>query len=227
LLILMVIGFLPFYLDGKAYGGHDLPRPIHTLTIFHGVGMTAWVLLFQIQTLLMATGRHEFHKMMGRVGAFLALAVVILGWQIAIHSTLISPPDLRIAGLSPRQFMIVPVFNILAFGALTLAGLLLRRQPQAHRPLMLLATLATLSAAISRIDFVTLLYQGTVWQRIFGPFFGMLVLGGLFLVIGLLVNRKLDRWYVGGYAVLVAGAALTLSLAQTQLWDAIALWLTS
>jgi hypothetical protein len=92
---------------------------------------------------------------------------------------------------------------------------------------MLLATLATLSAAISRIDFVTLLYQGTIWQRIFGPFFGMLVLGGLFLVIGLLVNRRLDRWYVGGYAVLVAGAALSLSLAQTQLWDAIALWLTS
>jgi hypothetical protein len=90
---------------------------------------------------------------------------------------------------------------------------------------MLLATLATLSAAISRIDFITMLYQGTVWQRLFGPFFGMLVLGGLFLVISLLVNRRLDYWYAGGYAVLVAGAALTLSLAKTNGWDAIALWL--
>jgi hypothetical protein len=35
----------------------------------------------------------------------------------------------------------------------------------------------------------------------------------------------LDYWYAGGYAVLVAGAALTLSLAKTNGWDAIALWL--
>lgn len=221
----MVSGFLPFYLAGKAYGGQDLPRPIHALTIFHGVGMTAWVVLFQIQTLLQATGRHEFHKMLGRIGVLLAVALVILGWRIAIDSTRISPPDFRIAGLLPRQFMIVPIFNILAFGALSLAGLLLRRQPQAHRPLMLLATLATLPAAISRIDFFTVLYQGTVWQRIFGPFFGMLVLGGVFLLISLLVNGRLDCWYAGGYAFLITGAALTLTLAQTQLWDVIALWL--
>jgi len=221
----MIIGFLPFYLGGKAYGGHDLPRPIQTLTLFHGAGMTAWVLLFQVQTWLMVTGRHEFHKMLGRVSAVLALTLVFLGWRMAIESTLISPPDLRIAGLLPRQFMIVPVFNILAFAALILAGLSLRRHPQAHRPLMLLATLATLSAAISRIDFITMLYQGTVWQRLFGPFFGMLVLGGVFLGGSWLVNRRLDHWYAGGYVVLIGGAALTIALAQTPFWDAIALWL--
>ena len=225
LLILMVIGFLPFYLGGKAYGGHDLPHPIQTLTLFHGVGMTAWVLLFQMQTLLMAAGRQEFHKILGGFGAALALILIFLGWRMAIESTLISPPDLRIAGLLPRQFMIVPVFNNLAFAALTLAGLSLRSHPQAHRPLMLLATLATLSAAISRIDFITLLYQGTVWQRLFGPFFGMLVLGGVFLGASWLVNRRLDYWYAGGYAVLIWGAALAIALAQTPFWDAIALWL--
>jgi hypothetical protein len=224
-LFLMVIGFLPFYHGGKAYGGHDLPHSIRTLTILHAMSMTAWVLLFQMQTALIAMGRHQCHKIMGRVGALLALSILLLGWRMAMAAALISPPDLSIAGLLPRQFMIVPVFNILAFAALTLLGLSLRRHSHAHRPLMLLATLATLSAAISRIDFVTMLYQGTMWQRLFGPFFGMLVLGGLFLVISLLVNRRLDYWYAGGYAVLVAGAALTLSLAKTNGWDAIALWL--
>lgn len=60
LLIVMGIGFLPFYANGKAYGGHDLPRPIYTLTILHGVGMTAWALLFQLQTSLIARGCRHF-----------------------------------------------------------------------------------------------------------------------------------------------------------------------
>ena len=53
----------------------------------------------------------------------------------------------------------------------------------------------------------------------------MLVLGGVFLGASWLVNRRLDRWYAGGYAVLIGGAALALALAETAFWNAIALWL--
>jgi hypothetical protein len=53
----------------------------------------------------------------------------------------------------------------------------------------------------------------------------MLVLGGVFLGASWLVNRRLDYWYAGGYAVLIGGAALAIALARTPFWDAIARWL--
>lgn len=223
LLIVMGIGFLPFYANGKAYGGHDLPRPIYTLTILHGVGMTAWALLFQLQTSLIARGCRHCHKLLGQASALLALLLVFLGLRMAIASTLIAPPDLRISGLLPGQFMIVPIFNILAFAGFTFIGLSLRKHPQAHRSLMLLSTLAIMSAAISRIDVVTAFYEGTFWQRLFGPFMGMLVLGALFMGANLLLNRKLDRSYALGYAVLVTGSALTIALATSQAWQSLSL----
>lgn len=216
------MGFFPFYAHGKAYGGHDLPHPILTLTVLHGFSMTAWVLLFLIQPLLIDMGQHQSHKLLGRAGAILAIILLILGWRLAIESALIAPSDFKVAGFLPKQFMIVPMFNILAFAGFALAGITLRRHPTAHRPLMLLATLAIMSAAISRIDSVTALYQDTLWQRFFGPFFGMLALGGFLLTAKILLEQKFDRWFTMGYAVLVLGSAMTISLAPSPLWNAIA-----
>lgn len=219
LLALMFLGFQQFYLHGRAYPGQELPPPIRTLLIVHGLGMTAWVLLFLVQPLLILAAKRRTHRMLGRIGAVLAVCLVLLGWRLAIEAALVSPPDLRIAGLLPKQFLTVPIFNILIFAVFVSLGVWWRRRPEVHRPMMLLATVAVMSAAISRIDAISALYHGTVWDAIFGPFFGMLMVGGLFLAAKWLLTRSLDRWYAMGYAGLVVYCAFAIRLATTEVWD--------
>ena len=80
LLILAFLGFQQFYLHGKAYPGRELAPPIRTLLILHGIAMSAWMLLFMAQTLLIVAGNRRVHIVLGRVGAVLAACIVLLGF---------------------------------------------------------------------------------------------------------------------------------------------------
>jgi len=216
---LMFLGFQQFYLHGRAYPGQALPPPLRTLLIVHGLGMTAWVVLFLVQTVLIATARRQLHRTLGYLGAALAAGLVPLGWHLGIAAARISPPGQQIAGMSPRQFLAVPIFNIAAFALFAGIGVWQRRQAAAHRPMLLLASVAALSAAISRIDAISALYHGTPWETWFGPFFGMLLVGGVFLAAKVWLTRVWDWWYAIGYAGLVFYCALAIWLAKTHLWN--------
>jgi hypothetical protein len=218
LLVLTILGFQQFYLHGKAYPGRELAPPIRTLLILHGIGMTAWILLFLVQPLLIVAGNRRIHMMLGRIGAALAACIVISGFQLGIEATLISPPELRIWGLAPKQFMAVPIISILIFAGLVSIGVWNRRRPQVHRPIMLLASLAVMSAAVSRIDAISGLYRGTIWESVFGPFFATLLVGAFLLVVKWRLTGSLNRWFAMGYVGLVASSALIMQLATTPAW---------
>jgi small basic protein len=219
LLALMFLGFQQFYLHGKAYPNRELASTIRTLLILHGIGMTAWMLLFLVQPLLIMSGDRAVHSMLGQIGAVLAACIVVLGLRLGIEATLISPPELKIWGLSPKQFMAVPIISIMIFAGFVIAGVWNRRRPKVHRPMMLLATLAAMPAAVSRIEVFNVLYHGTVWETLFGPFFITLMLGVFFLVIKWLLTRSLNVWFAMGYAVLVVSSALIMQVATTSAWD--------
>lgn len=122
----------------------------------------------------------------------------------------------------PKQFLVVPFSSILIFGILVTLGVLNRHRPLLHRPLMLLATLAVMPAAVSRIDVINHLYEQTVWQGLFGPYFGTLVLALLLLVLQRLLSRSWDRVFALGCAGLVAASALIMAVATTRGWDGFA-----
>ena len=84
LLVLMFLGFQQFYLHGKAYPDRELAPPIRTLIILHGLGMSAWVLLFLVQPLLVASGNRRVHMMLGRVGAGLPPALSSSAFDLAL-----------------------------------------------------------------------------------------------------------------------------------------------
>lgn len=218
LLVPVFLGFQQFYLHGRAYPNRELAQPIQTLLIFHGMGMTAWILLFIIQPLLIVAGNYRIHMLLGKVGAVLAAYMIALGLRLGIEAMLITPPDLVIWGLSPKQFLAVPILGITVFAGFVVAGVWMRHKPEAHRPLMLLATLSVLSAAVSRIDSISLLYRNTVWASIFGPFFGTLVIGGFLLAVHWLLSGKLNLWFAMGYMMLMASAALIMQLASSRAW---------
>jgi hypothetical protein len=222
LVILMLVGFQQFYLHGKAYPKRELTAPIRTLLILHGCSMTGWMLLFLAQPLLVVFGNRRLHAKLGRVGAMLAAAIVFLGFRVAIEAARVNPPDLRIWGLAPKQFLAVPIFTILIFAAFVIAGVWHRGRPEVHRPMMLMSVFTVISAAIDRIPAIRELYRGTVMGTIFGPFFGMLVIALLLLVGKRLVARSWDRWYAAGYAGLVIASVLIMKLATTSGWEQVA-----
>lgn len=222
LFVLMVFGFQQFYFHGKAYPGRELTPPIRTLIILHGVSMTAWMVLFMVQPLLVLSGKRHLHMMLGKIGAGVAIAVVMFGLWLGVASARVNPPELLLWDLTPRQFMAVPLISISLFGVLVALGIWKRRQPELHRPLMLLAVLITMPAAMDRIDAIKSLYAETIFGTIFGPFFSMLVVALFFVGIHWALTRKLSRPLVIGYAGLVVAGVLIMRLAKSGLWDSFA-----
>lgn len=222
LLVLMFFGFQQFYLHGKAYPERELTPPIRTLLILHGTTMTAWMVLFLVQPILIATGRRRAHMALGRFGAGLAVLIVLLGFRVAVESARVNPPDLMLWNLSPRQFLIVSVVSIVLFGVLVAVAVWNRRRPDVHRPIMLIAVLAIMPAAMDRIDAITSLYRGTLCGDLFGPFFSTLVIGFFLLILNWALTRSLDRWLAVGLAGLVLVNALTMQLATTGVWRGVA-----
>jgi hypothetical protein len=225
LLVLMLLGFQQYYLHGKAFPSRDIAPPLHTLVFLHATAMTAWVVLFLVQPLLIANGSRRVHMAFGRVGAVLAAGIVVLGLLLAIEAARLTPPEARVWGLTPKQFMIVPVGTIVLFGIFVAVAVYFRRRPDIHRPLMLMATLLAIPAAVARIGPLNALYEGTVLQTIFGPFLWTLVIATALLVVKGLVARPLDRWFAIGYACLVASYLSVWRLATTDAWDRIATFL--
>ena len=58
--------------------------PFTTLVYVHGALFTAWVLLFIVQTALVAGRRVAVHRRLGGAGAVLAAAMIVAGTFIAI-----------------------------------------------------------------------------------------------------------------------------------------------
>lgn len=221
-LVLVFWGFQHFYFHGKAYPGRELTPPIRSLIIAHGMAMLLWVILLQAQTALIAMRKHKLHMMLGKAGAGLAVIIFLLGYMLAIAATRVNPPDQLIWNLTPRQFLVVPLFGILQFAIFVAIGIWYRRKPNIHRPMMLLATLAALSAGLDRIDPIRELYSHSFLGGIFGPFFSALAIGLALFVIKWALTRSFDRAFALGLLAQILIDAIIMRLATTGLWAAIA-----
>ncbi len=117
------------------------------LTLFlhiHGAVMTAWIVLFLLQSLLIATHRVKFHRRLGFFGVSLATLVVILGMTATIHAaarevrghTEFVPLQLSVLALETTQ--------LLLFACFVGTAIWLRRKADIHKRFLLLATLCML-----------------------------------------------------------------------------------
>ena len=225
LLAIMFIGFHLFYLQGSAYPGRPLTPAIRTIIITHGCLMTVWMLLAVAQPLLVATRNIRLHMKLGILGVVLATVVVVAGLHIGIESARVSPPEMRLFGLAPKEFMAVPVLSILIFGLFVMIGVVNRRRPAVHRPMMLMASVSVIGAAFGRITLLNELYAGTWWEVVFSAFLMQVILAALLLVVKCVLFRSFDRWLATGVAAFTI-ACIGISLgAKTQLWDQVATFL--
>jgi len=225
LLLVMFLGFQQFYLHGRAYPNRPLTPPIRNLLIAHGLVMSSWLVLLLIQPLLIVNNKYRTHMLLGRVGAVLAACIFVLGVRIGISAARISPPELRLWNMPYKQFLAIPIIGITVFAVFVAIGVWYRRRPEIHRPMMLLATLAAIVAALDRIDWMTSLYRQTIWGTIFGPFFAALVIGAVLFGVKWALTRSFDRYFALGWAGLVLASAGIMALATSDLWDSISSFL--
>jgi hypothetical protein len=225
LLLITFIGFRLFYLQGQSFPGRPLTPPMRTLLIVHGCVMTLWIVLAAAQPILIASGKHRNHRVLGCVGAALAACVVVLGLRVGIEATRFAPPELKLFGLAPLEFMAVPVLGILAFAGFVIVGIANRRNPDLHRPMMFMATLSITSAPIGRIPILNFWYAGTILEYWFSAFLVTLLIGLCLLAIKSYLSKTLDRGFAMAYGVLVLVCAMISIIAKTQIWTQFATWL--
>ena len=225
LLALTFIGFRMFYLEGKAFPGRPLTPPIRGLLIAHGILMTVWILLAVVQPFLIAAKHRRAHMMLGRFGALLACAMLVVGVKVGIESARYAPPQLLLFGLAPKEFMAVPVIGIINFAVFVLIGILARRRPEVHRPMMLLASLTVVSAALGRIPALNAWYAGTWLEQLFTANLTAVLIGVILLGAKCIVSKSFDRHFAMGVAGLTAFAVAISLGAKTHAWDQFASFL--
>lgn len=226
LFALMFIGFQQFYLHGRGFPNHPIFPLVKGLVIAHGLAMTVWMVLFVLQTILIVNNSFRIHMSLGIFGIALAAFILVVSPWTAIQATRLEP-DAMLYGLHRKQFLIVPLTDMLKFGPFVIIALLNRRRPEIHRPMMMLATLSVIAAATGRIPALNNIYASTVWDRLVGPYVPMLVFGAAFLVVKTILTKKFDRWFTIGFAALAAFSFLIWQTAPTVAWERVANFLTN
>jgi hypothetical protein len=147
LLVLATVfaGFAPtYYLAGLFHA----PLP-STIIHVHGAVFSCWVLLLITQTSLVSAGRVDIHRRLGIAGMLLACLMVVVGVWAATDALVRNFPP----GKDAKAFFIVPITDMVVFPTLIFFAFRARFNPPMHKRLILVATVALMTAPIARLPF--------------------------------------------------------------------------
>lgn len=226
LLSVVALGFQHFYLQGRASDGGPVTQQIVPLVFLHGILMTAWIIAFVVQSGLIVSGNRGLHMSLGVGGAVLAALLVIVGVATAVASVHYNPDSYKeIWGA--RRFLSFMFTNISGFGILAGIGLIYRRRPEVHRPMLLLATLFVAGpAGFFRIPAISGVVMSNI-HTIIAPWIPMLILGAVLLVLKSVMTRSWDRYLAKGFAGVILGCVLQYVVSGTAWWNHVAGWFTA
>ena len=192
--------------------------PNESIFYVHGTLFAGWFALLVTQSSLVTGGRIDLHRRFGVLGAGLAASMVVMG----IVSALVAahrPTGFIDLPVPPLVFLSVPLFDMPTFGVLVALAILKRGNPQTHKRLILIASVALVTAAVARwpgLPKNPLVFFGisdlfllplVVWDlRTRGRLHPVTVWAGLWLVI----SQPL-RLFVGGTAAWLAFAQWAVS----------------
>jgi len=196
----------------------DWPSPSETVFYVHGAVFAAWIVLLVTQTSLVAGGRTELHRRIGPYSAMLAVVMVVLGTIGALIAAR-RPTGFVQVPVPPLQFLAIPIFDMILFATFVSLAIAQRRNLQAHKRLMLLATVNLITAAIAR------------WPGVFtlGPlaFFGLTDLFVVALAIWDFRSRgRMHPVTLWGGLLIFVSQPLRLVVSGSQGWLAFARWAT-
>jgi hypothetical protein len=217
--LIMFAGFAPsFYLRGEVppYAPY---LPMSMTVLLHGLLFTGWLVLFVAQASLVSARRPDIHRRLGLAAFVMLPAMVIVGFSAALggvarHS---GPPD-----LSPLTWLAVPLLDIPVFAGLIGAALYKRRDPQAHKRLMLCALIGLTPPGTGRLPGLQ------DWLTFPGVVIGSQLLLLWALAIWDLRSRgRVHPVTIIATVVIVGSWVLRLAIWQSEPWLAFAGWISA
>jgi hypothetical protein len=143
LCIVVFIGFSPTYFGAGVFKA-PLPSPILHI---HGAVFSLWMLLFLVQAALVSAHRVAWHRSLGLVAFCLPPIMIVLGVIAALDAL---NRKVMIGPLDPAVSLAIPLLGIACFSIVIFASWRTRRNPAAHKRLVLLATIGLVEAAFGR-----------------------------------------------------------------------------
>ncbi|MGA9580550.1 MAG: hypothetical protein WBR13_01100 [Allosphingosinicella sp.] len=174
----------------------------HPLVYIHGVFLFAWVAFFVAQSLLVQRKKLRLHKKMGWAGGAIAAGVVLSTLAIATFAS-----RRTASGGAPVQAngeLLVVMIEMTMFSALIAWALLVRKRPEIHKRLMLLALIGSLGPAWFRFRH----YFPEIGNPLF--FYSVLLADSLILIAA--VSDLMRNGRVHWVYPVVGGAMFTIHL---------------
>ena len=208
-----LVGFARTYFLAGMVRAH-LPSPIIHV---HGAIFSLWVLLLITQTSLVAAHRTDLHRKLGLVGFGLACLMPILGLLAATNSLSrnFAPPGFPFGA---ETFYVVPLADMLIFTVLVFFAYRARRDPAAHKRLIMIATIALMDAPTGRPPF-SAITGAPHMDVLFCMIFLMLVVG-----YDLLSLRKLHPATMWAGLFLIVVEQLRIPIGMSGAWHSFAAW---
>lgn len=197
--------------------GLDYPWIVHV----HAVTFVGWLTLFTVQTALIRAGNPSLHRRLGVTGVILAAAMMVIGPATALT---VDATRFATNGQTP-EFLAVQLTDMLGFGTLTAAGLLLRHDAHAHKRLVLLGLFYLSDAGFARFinPFVAQPIGEGFWGDMAALYFGSTLLMICLGVYDLITRRRLHRAYVIGMIWVFVLEITARSLLYNDTWKEISL----
>jgi hypothetical protein len=167
LLLTVLVGFAPTLFLRPFF--NVPPIPLHLY--FHGAVLSSWFIWLTAQTWLVASGRTSTHRRIGLFGAAFGGLVVVASLMATfgliphIHAQGIELEDALpfvVIALNGSPFaswldfmswvVWTNIANVLTFAGCLIAAVLLRRHVEAHKRLMLVASISIIGPPLARIS---------------------------------------------------------------------------
>lgn len=212
--LVVLLGFGPSYYLRPIFRPD---RPLSGVLHVHGFVFTVWVALFLTQAALVSARRVDLHRRLGIFGAAWAALMIPVGAAAALHVAAAASGPLAV---ELRRFLAVQAFDLGVFATLVAAGLVKRRDTQAHKRFLLLATVSLLPPAVGRMPFLSFLISSNL------ELFLLCYLAVLPLVaFDLKTLGRVHRATLWGGLLILASIPARFLLAASDAWLRFADWL--
>jgi hypothetical protein len=209
--------------------GVDFPRYLHEnpaapkITYLHGAIFTVWMLLLSAQVLLVVGDRVALHRKLGWFTAAWAGLMAVFGPLAVISSDVV---NLNLPTGDP-PFLSVNIVDVGSFIVLVAWGIALRKNPAAHRRIMILSTVALADPGFARFSELWPAPTSVV------PWFSSVFYGNVILIVAMAVwdwwrGRMMRQFVIGASISMVSMFTASLLYfwppwrAMTQSW--VELW---